>query len=141
MAAGLHAKWIAVYVQTPRHLTLSDEERSRVVETLRLAEKLGAETVTLTGDQVAQELLTFARSRNVTKIIVGKPVRPWWKEWIYGSVVSELVHCSGDTDIYVITGEAGKAVPSSGGLFSGPAIGPPTERPASGWRCPRPWLG
>ncbi|MFO0766300.1 MAG: sensor histidine kinase KdpD [Nitrospiraceae bacterium] len=108
MAAGLHAKWIAVYVQTPRHLTLSDEERSRVVETLRLAEKLGAETVTLTGDQVAQELLTFARSRNVTKIIVGKPVRPWWKEWSYGSVVSELVHCSGDTDIYVITGEAGE---------------------------------
>lgn len=111
MAAGLHAKWIAVYVQTPRHLTLFDEERNRVVETLRLAEKLGAETVTLTGDQVAQELLTFARSRNVTKIIVGKPVRAWWKEWLFGSVVSDLVRQSGDIDIYVITGEAGEGRP------------------------------
>lgn len=111
MAAGLHAKWLAVYVQTPRHLTLSEAERTRVVETLRLAEKLGAETITLTGDQVPQELLTFARSRNVTKIIVGKPVRAWWKEWMFGSVVSDLVRRSGDIDIYVITGEAGEGRP------------------------------
>jgi two-component system sensor histidine kinase KdpD len=111
MAAGLHAKWLAVYVQTPRHLKLSDEERNQVVETLRLAEKLGAETVTLSGERVAQELLSFARSRNVNKIIVGKPVRSRWKEWIFGSVVSDLVRRSGDIDIYVITGEAGESRP------------------------------
>jgi two-component system sensor histidine kinase KdpD len=111
MAASLHAKWLAVYVQTPRHLKLSDEERNCVVDTLRLAEKLGAETVTLTGDHVPQELLSFARSRNVNKIIVGKPVRARWKEWIFGSVVSDLVRESGDIDIYVITGEAGEGRP------------------------------
>ncbi|MBA5872089.1 MAG: DUF4118 domain-containing protein [Nitrospira sp. CR2.1] len=111
MAAGLHAKWLAVYVQTPRHLKLSDEERSQVVNTLRLAEQLGAETVTLGGERVAQELLTFARSRNVNKIIVGKPVRPRWKEWVFGSVVSDLVQSSGDIDLYVITGEAGEGRP------------------------------
>lgn len=111
MAAGLHAKWLAVYVQTPRHLKLSDEERSHVVHTLRLAEQLGAETVTLGGERVAQELLSFARSRNVSKIIVGKPVRPRWKEWVFGSVVSDLIQLSGDVDIYVITGEAGEGRP------------------------------
>jgi two-component system sensor histidine kinase KdpD len=111
MAASLHAKWIAVYVQIPRHLRLHQAERDRLTQTLRLAEQLGAETVTLTGDNVAQELLSYARSRNVTKIIVGKPVRAWWKEWIFGSVVSELVHQSGEIDIYVITGEAGEGQP------------------------------
>lgn len=111
MAAGLHAKWIAVYVQIPRHLRLAQAERDRLVQTLRLAEQLGAETVTLTGDNVAQELLSYARSRNASKIIVGKPVRAWWKEWIFGSVVSELVHQSGEIDIYVITGEAGEGQP------------------------------
>src|SRR5262252_852505 len=111
MAAGLHAKWIAVYVQIPRHLRQLQTDRDRLVQTLRLAEQLGAETVTLTGANVAQELLSYARSRNVTKIIVGKPVRSWWKEWIYGSVVSELVHQSGEIDIYVITGEAGEGQP------------------------------
>jgi two-component system sensor histidine kinase KdpD len=109
MAAGLHAKWIAVYVQTSRHLGLPDTERHRVIETLRSAEQLGAETVTLTGDSVSQELLAYARERNVTKIIVGKPLRARWKEWLVGSVVQDLVRTSGDIDIYVITGEAGES--------------------------------
>ncbi|HXV80204.1 MAG TPA: sensor histidine kinase KdpD [Candidatus Binatia bacterium] len=111
MAADLHAKWIAVYVQIPRHLRLPQAERDRLVQTLRLAEQLGAETITLTGENVAQELLSYARSRNTTKLIVGKPVRSLWKEWIFGSVVSDLVHQSGDIDIYVITGEAGEGQP------------------------------
>lgn len=112
MAADLHAKWIAVYVQIPRHLRSSQADRDRLVQTLRLAEQLGAEIVTLTGENVAQEILSYARSRNATKIIVGKPVRPLWKEWVFGSVVSELVHQSGEIDVYVITGEAreGKSV-------------------------------
>jgi two-component system sensor histidine kinase KdpD len=111
MAAGLHAKWIAVYVQIPRHLRLPQGERDRLSQTLRLAEQLGAETATLTGEHVAQELLSYARRRNVTKIIVGKPIRSWWKEWIFGSVVSDLVHQSGEIDIYVITGETGEGQP------------------------------
>jgi len=111
MAAELHAKWMAVYVQTPRHLNVPQTDRDRISQTLRFAEQLGAETVTLTGSDVAQELLSYARSRNVTKIIVGKPVRSRWKEWIFGSVVGDLVTHSGDIDIYVITGEAGEGRP------------------------------
>ncbi len=109
MAADLHAKWLAVYVQTPRHLRLTDADRARVNQTLRLAEELGAETATLTGEKVAQEILAYARSRNVTKIIVGKPIRARWKEWVFGSVVAELVRNSGEIDVYVITGEAGES--------------------------------
>jgi two-component system sensor histidine kinase KdpD len=111
MAAGLHAKWLAVYVQIPRHLRAAQAEKDRLAQTMRLAEQLGAEAATLSGEHVAQELLNYARSRNVTKIIVGKPVRSLWKEWVFGSVVSDLVHRSGDIDIYVITGEAGEGEP------------------------------
>ena len=117
MAAGLHAKWIAVYVQTSKHLRLPDVERSRGVETLRLAERMGAETVTLTGDDVSEQLLAYARGRNATKIIVGKPLRSRWKEWIFGSVVDDLVRGSGDMDIYVMTGEAGPGRPMTAGLL------------------------
>lgn len=111
MAADLHAKWIAVYVQIPRHHRLPRAERDRLVQTLRLAERLGAETVTIAGENVAQELLKYARSRNVTKMIVGKPLRSLWKEWLFGSVVLELVHQSGEIDIYVITGADGEEHP------------------------------
>ncbi len=117
MAAGLHAPWLCVYVQTSRHLRLPQADRDRVIQTLRLAEQLGAETVTLTGDRVSQELLDYARARNVTKIIVGKPVRSRWKEWLFGSVVADLVRNSGDIDIYVITGDAGEGRPLMAGVF------------------------
>jgi two-component system sensor histidine kinase KdpD len=111
MAAGLHARWIAVYVQTSRHLRLPEPQRERIIQTLRLGEQLGAETVTLSGDNVSQELLTYAKARNVNKIIVGKPVRSRWKEWVFGSVVADLVKNSGEIDIYVITGDAGEGRP------------------------------
>ena len=127
MAAGLHGKLIAVYVQTPRHLRLPESERERVIDTLRLAEDLGAETVTLSGDKVSQELLSYARARNVTKIIVGKPVRARWKEWVFGSVVADLVRNSGDIDIYVITGEAGE-----GRALAKPALQRTSRWPAYG---------
>lgn len=47
MAARLQAEWLAVYVETPGHTRLRDDERERLIQHLRLAEKLGAETVTL----------------------------------------------------------------------------------------------
>jgi two-component system sensor histidine kinase KdpD len=57
--------------------------------------------VTLTGESVAEALLAFARGRNVTRIVVGKPTRPRWRELLRGSLVDELVRGSGDIDVHV----------------------------------------
>jgi two-component system sensor histidine kinase KdpD len=124
MAAGMHAEWVVVNVETPAAARLSEENRDRVLQTLRLAEQLGAETVTLTGLDIPTEVLAYARRRNVTRILLGKPARPRWREVLFGSVVNELVRRSGDIDVYVITGER-----------EGPQL-PAAERPASAvdWR-------
>ena len=66
---------------------------------------MGSETATLSGHDVAEEILTFARRRNVTKVIVGKPIHPTWRDVVYGSVLNSLVRRSGDIDVYVISGE------------------------------------
>ncbi len=105
MAAGLHADWIAVYVETPARAAMPEEDRQRVVQTLRLAERLGAETITLSGERVSEELLAYARRRNVSKIIVGKPIHPRWRDILFGSVLDEMVRGSGHIDVYVISGD------------------------------------
>ena len=49
LATRMGAQWIVAYVETPASVRLPQAARDRVVETLRLAEQLGAETVTLSG--------------------------------------------------------------------------------------------
>jgi two-component system, OmpR family, sensor histidine kinase KdpD len=105
MSSSLHAEWIAAYVETPSSVRFTEGARQRVAENLRLAEELGAETVTLRGPSAAQETLAYARSHNVTKIVVGKPTHPRWRDILGPSFVDEMVRSSGGIDIYVISGE------------------------------------
>ena len=105
MAAGLQVPWVAVHVETPADARRSEADGERLAQTLRLAEQLGGETASLSGPHLADELIHYARSRNVTKIIVGKPKKPRWREWLGGSLVYELARKCGDIDVYVISGE------------------------------------
>jgi two-component system, OmpR family, sensor histidine kinase KdpD len=111
MAAGLRAEWIVAYVETPGELRLPEAERERVDQTLRLAEQLGAETATLSGPSAADELLAYARERNISKIVIGKPERPRWKDMLFGAVADDLLRKSGVIDIYVISGDFGDTEP------------------------------
>ena len=111
MASALHADLIAVSVDSPRQAGLRPEDRARVIEALRLAEYLGAETVTLSGQDIVAEVVKFAQSRNVTTIIVGKPIRARWREMVFGSVVDALVRNSGDINVLVITGLGDSGTP------------------------------
>ena len=89
---------------------LSKEDADRAGQTLHLAEELGAETATISGAHLVDELLDYARRRNMTKIMVGKPQRPRWQEWLSGSVVYELTRKCGDIDVYVISGDVDEPV-------------------------------
>lgn len=109
MASAFGGEWIAVAVQPQAGAALTDSARQRIAEHLTLAERLGAETHTLTGADVAQTLIDFARSRNVTKIIIGKTSQPRWKRLLFGTVVDALLDRSGDIDVYVIRGDPTEA--------------------------------
>lgn len=105
LADRLHAPWTAVYVESARSHSLTEEQRDRIADTLRLAEKLQGEAITLPGSNIAEELLAFSRANNVTQIVVGKSGRTRWFELIHGSVVNELVRGSGNITVHVIAGE------------------------------------
>lgn len=112
LASGLRAPWTAAFVDTGGG-RLSEADRRRVDQHLRLAEQLGAQSVTLQGQQVADEVIAYAAAHNVTKIVIGKPQRPRWQEWFFGSAVDDLIRKSGDIEIHVIRGEAEAAEATS----------------------------
>ncbi len=73
LADALKASWTAMYVESPRHAALDEVERDRIADTLRLAQRLGAESATLPGRDIAETILTYARRHNVTQIVIAKP--------------------------------------------------------------------
>jgi len=107
LADRLHAPFTALCVETRRSLQWSEVERDRVADTLRLAEALDGEAITVPGGDrsIADDVISFAHANNVTQIIVGKSTRSRWFEILHGSVVHELVRRSGNISVHVIAGE------------------------------------
>jgi two-component system sensor histidine kinase KdpD len=105
LAASLQGDCIAVFVETPASLRMSDADRAAVSANLRLAEQLGAEPVRLNGDHAPEELVRYARERNATKIVIGKRTHPRWRDLFTPSFLDEVVRSSGDIDVYVISGD------------------------------------
>ncbi|MGE5294117.1 MAG: DUF4118 domain-containing protein [Solirubrobacterales bacterium] len=102
LSVSLRADWIAACVETPHTADMSEKSRQQFLRNLKLAEQLGAETVTLAGERVADEILAYAASRRVTKIVVGKTSEPWWR--FHDSIINKIIRRSGETDVYVIRG-------------------------------------
>src|SRR5260221_7706140 len=105
VADRLGAHWTAIYVETARYHRLTEAERDRIADSLRLAEKLGAETLTIPGRRIADDLVAYAQANNVTQIIIGKSSRSRWFELLHGSVVHELTGRAGQISVQVIAGE------------------------------------
>jgi two-component system sensor histidine kinase KdpD len=106
LAQLLKAEWIVVYVETAKLQKLSREQRDAILRTLKLAEELGAETVTLGGHKLAEEVILYARTRNATRIVLGKPTLSGWKLWLFGSLIDTLVRLASDIDIHVVGKES-----------------------------------
>ncbi|HEY1611024.1 MAG TPA: sensor histidine kinase KdpD [Paraburkholderia sp.] len=106
LAASLKADWLAVYVETPKLQRLPDTERERTLAALKLAAELGAETVTLPGDDIAVTLVAYARMRNVSKFVVGASRdATWWRRWQrwFGAPVDlRIVRAAADVDVTLI---------------------------------------
>jgi two-component system, OmpR family, sensor histidine kinase KdpD len=115
LADRLHAPWMALYVEGRRALQLSEEERDRIADTLRLAETLGGEAITLPASDrhIADDVIRYAQANNATQIVIGKSARTRWFEILHGSVVHDLVRRSGNISVHVIAGDtiAGEPIP------------------------------
>jgi len=108
MALRLKAEWLVVYVETPGIVSHSILSRERLFANLRLAEELGAEIISTSGTDITAELLQIARSRNVTQVVIGKPLRPRLLDMLQGSVVDQVIRSSEGFSVHVIPGHPSK---------------------------------
>lgn len=111
IASEIEADWFVAYVETPPSLMRRPYRQNQVDALISSAEKLGAEAIVLSGQRISETLLAYAKSKNIGKIIVGKPKRSWLSELITGSVVNELARQSGEIDIYILSGEEEEKIP------------------------------
>jgi two-component system sensor histidine kinase KdpD len=109
IAADLGVEWTVAYVET---LTGAPSDKGRIAEMMRFAEHLGAQVVTLNGRDVAQTIVSYARSRNITKIIAGKPGKPRWHELIFGSIIDKLARTCGEIDLFLLSVETEEISPA-----------------------------
>lgn len=112
LAANLKADWLAVYVETPALQRLPEGERESILKVLRLAQELGAETATLNGTELTGTLVSYARSRNVTKLVVGRSARAPLKRLLSPGLAEAIANQSIDMDVYIVGHEKEPDEPS-----------------------------
>ena len=105
-ADAMDAEWLVVSVETPALLSLGEKARNRRIDVLRLAESLGAQTVTLDGPTVASTLLAYARLRGISRIVVGETTRRGWRTLLRQSTAAQLARGGHGVDLSIIARHA-----------------------------------
>ncbi|MBB3211416.1 two-component system sensor histidine kinase KdpD [Herbaspirillum sp. Sphag1AN] len=105
LAAKLQADWLAVFVDAPSWPRATLARRERMLKTLKLAQSLGAETASITGDDVAQALVQFARSRNAGKLVIGQSRRRNWFKRLRTSLTERIALLGEEIDVYAVARE------------------------------------
>jgi two-component system sensor histidine kinase KdpD len=113
LAEEMKVPWFTVYVETPGGSRHVQENRERVWKDLRFAERLGAQVATLTATSVADAVIDYAVKHNITRIVVGKPTKPRWREFLLPPTVDQLIRLSGTIDVYVVSIKPSESMPGS----------------------------
>ena len=102
MAEAFQGTFTALYVETPNSDKMSDTDKKRMQENIRLAEQLGAAISTVYGNDVSYQIAEFARISNVTKIVIGRSNINRSHFWSPTSLTEELIKNAPNLDIHII---------------------------------------
>lgn len=104
MAEVYHSKWIVLYVKTPQNRKNDKNDVKRLNSYFNLAEQLGGEVATIYGDDVSDQIIEYAKFRNITKIIIGKNNKNTSRLFHFYAkdVVDKLMDSNSYIDVYVI---------------------------------------
>lgn len=103
MASRAKIQWIALYVESSADTVMTDREKNNVTQALSLAEKLGAEVVTIRGGtNIADDILAFARSRYVTRILIGRNNKSLIGNFLFPSISRQLLARANEFEVTLL---------------------------------------
>jgi two-component system sensor histidine kinase KdpD len=109
LADRFNSEWFAVYVEPSYGFTMKREDSIQLEKNLELTEELEGKVFRLTGS-IADEIVSFASSKNITLILMGHSQRSRLQEFIAGSVINQVISKS-DAQILVVENEDKKREP------------------------------
>ena len=121
LADRLHASWTALHVETAGIRRLSEAERDRVAAALRVAERLGGQSVTVPAASVADGVIDYAHANNFTHIVTSTAQRSFWRELVRGSAAHEIIRRAGDISVHVVPEQLTRAMKGTGSRPSPPS--------------------
>jgi two-component system sensor histidine kinase KdpD len=108
IAARLDVPWHAIYIETPELRHLSDQRRLHILKNLKLAREAGAETASLSGSNVVETIVRYARDHNLSRIIVGRDHVRNWRPW-HASFADRIGRHAPDLDVIQVAREDAQA--------------------------------
>ena len=110
LARRLEAEWMVVYVDAPERQHRPRPAQEAVLKTLALAERLGADTATIPGAQVAQALVGFARERNASHLVLARVQQAFsrWLPWRPASLPEQIARLDPGLDVLVLSVNSSK---------------------------------
>ena len=87
LSSQMNAEWIALYVDD-----FSTNNPAKLAKNIRLAEELGAEVNTVSGQDVGEEILKHARARFITHIVVAKRKKNFLGKFWRMDIADELLN-------------------------------------------------
>lgn len=105
LATQLSTRCYAVYIQKKREspTNIDSALQRKLQNNLKLAKTLGAEVVTVQGENVAEALITFAAIHHVKHAVFGKSRHSPLMDLLRGSVILNFIHDSVGIDVHIVT--------------------------------------
>jgi two-component system sensor histidine kinase KdpD len=98
----MDAPWTVAHVERPNRPTQDAKSARRVTEAFKVAEQLGAATIVLTGDDVPETVMAFARRGNVTQLVMGKSRDSLWRVLLGRSLGHAFLQQSGGAALHFV---------------------------------------
>lgn len=102
LASAFRGSMTALFIETPSYSKMADEDRERLASNLRLAECLGANIETVTGENVPFQIAEYARLAGITKIVLGHTNTTGDIFGRGASLVDSVIALAPELDLYII---------------------------------------